>query len=69
MLTYIYSLLVYRINKGADYLVEGASSIGIRLGLSPLFIGLTIVAFGTSAPELFVNVVASLQGSSGDCSW
>jgi len=49
--------------KGADYLVEGASSVGKQWGLSPLFIGLTIVAFGTSAPELFVNVVASLQGS------
>jgi len=51
--------------KGADYLVEGSSSIGKRLGLTPLFIGLTIVAFGTSAPELFVNIVASFQGNAG----
>ncbi|MFA5318336.1 MAG: calcium/sodium antiporter [Patescibacteria group bacterium] len=51
--------------KGADYLVEGASSIAKRFGLSPLFIGLTIVAFGTSAPELFVNLIASIKGSAG----
>lgn len=45
--------------------MEGASSIARRLGLSSLFIGLTIVSLGTSAPELFVNVNASLQGSAG----
>lgn len=49
--------------KGADYLVEGASAVALRFGWSPLFIGLTIVAFGTSAPELFVNVSASLSGA------
>ncbi|MFH1325954.1 MAG: calcium/sodium antiporter [Candidatus Falkowbacteria bacterium] len=51
--------------KGADYLVEGASAIAKRFGLSPLFIGLTIVSLGTSAPELFVNVTASIEGSAG----
>ncbi len=51
--------------KGADYLVEGASAVAKRFGLSPLFIGLTIVSMGTSAPELFVNVTASIQGSAG----
>jgi len=51
--------------KGADYLVEGASAVAKRFGLSPLFIGLTIVAFGTSAPELFVNLIASVKGSAG----
>jgi len=51
--------------KGADYLVEGASSIARRFGLSSLFIGLTIVSMGTSAPELFVNVTASIQDSAG----
>ncbi len=66
MLTYILFILGFMLLiKGADYLVEGASSVGKRLGLSPLFIGLTIVAFGTSAPELFVNIMASLQGSDG----
>jgi len=66
MLTYILFVVGFVILiKGADYLVEGASSIGKRLGLSSLFIGLTIVAFGTSAPELFVNLIASVQGSAG----
>jgi cation:H+ antiporter len=50
--------------KGADWMVEGASSLAKRLGVSDLAIGLTIVAFGTSAPELVVNVVASAQGAS-----
>lgn len=49
--------------KGADWLVSGASSVASRYGVSPLVIGLTIVAFGTSAPELIVNLVASLQGN------
>lgn len=48
--------------KGADLLVEGASSIARRLHISDLVIGLTIVAFGTSTPELFVNIAASLKG-------
>ncbi|MDP3899868.1 MAG: calcium/sodium antiporter [bacterium] len=51
--------------KGADYLVDGASSIAKKYGWSPLFIGLTIVAFGTSTPELFVNIIASANGNSG----
>ena len=48
---------------GADFLVRGASSIAKKAGLSPLFIGLTIVAFGTSLPEMTVNIFASLRGS------
>lgn len=48
--------------KGADYLVDGSSSIATRLGVSQLVIGLTIVAFGTSAPELVVNLLSALQG-------
>ncbi|MCB0494643.1 MAG: calcium/sodium antiporter [Cyclobacteriaceae bacterium] len=50
--------------KGADMLVEGASSIGKRLGWPPIVIGLTIVSFGTSLPELLVNIFASFSGSS-----
>ncbi|MDD5103849.1 MAG: calcium/sodium antiporter [Candidatus Peribacteraceae bacterium] len=50
--------------KGADWLVDGASAIAKRFGISDLAIGLTIVAFGTSAPELIVNIVASAQGNS-----
>jgi cation:H+ antiporter len=49
--------------KGADYLVTGASSLAFKLGIAPLVIGLTIVAFGTSAPELVVNLLASFSGS------
>ncbi|MCF7834651.1 calcium/sodium antiporter [Candidatus Gracilibacteria bacterium] len=51
--------------KGADVLVEGASSIAKKFKVSDLVIGLTIVAFGTSAPELVVNIMASLKGSAG----
>ncbi|MBC7103134.1 MAG: sodium:calcium antiporter, partial [Parvibaculum sp.] len=48
-----------------DFLVRGAASLAARYGLSPLLIALTIVAFGTSAPELFVSVRAALAGSPG----
>ena len=48
---------------GGDLLVRGASAMAGILGISPLIIGLTIVAFGTSSPELAVNVVAALKGS------
>jgi cation:H+ antiporter len=47
--------------KGADLLVDGASSLAKRLNVSELAIGLTIVAFGTSTPELVVNIIASAQ--------
>jgi len=49
---------------GADLLVAGASRIASRLGISPLVIGLTIVAFGTSAPELAVSTTGALAGQS-----
>ncbi len=49
--------------KSADWLVEGAALIANRFGVSPLAIGLTIVAFGTSAPELVVNLIAVFQGN------
>lgn len=50
---------------GANWLVDGATSVGIRAKLSPLIIGLTIVAFGTSLPELIINVFSCFRGSSG----
>ncbi len=49
--------------KGADWLVKGACSVARRLKVSELAIGLTVVAFGTSMPELFVNLVASFRGN------
>ena len=48
--------------KGADWLVEGGSALAKKFRVSDLAIGLTIVAFGTSAPELVVNSFASYQG-------
>lgn len=41
---------------GADWLVGGASKLAVKFGISPLVVGLTVVAFGTSAPELFVSI-------------
>lgn len=50
---------------GAEALVKGASRLAAFLGISPLIIGLTIVAFGTSSPELAVSVKAALSGQAG----
>ena len=50
---------------GANWLVNGATSVGIRAKLSPLIIGLTIVALGTSLPEMIVNVFSCIKGSPG----
>ena len=50
---------------GGVLLVRGASEIATRLGVSPLIVGLTIVGFGTSAPELVINVVGALRGETG----
>lgn len=50
---------------GANWLVNGATSVGIRAKLSPLLIGLTIVAFGTSLPEMIVNIFSCAKGSPG----
>lgn len=47
---------------GGDYLVKGASGIALRLNLSPMLVGITVVALGTSAPELLVSVQAALKG-------
>jgi len=49
--------------KGGAVLVDGATSVARRLGLSDLVIGLTVVSIGSSAPELIVNIVASLKGN------
>ena len=47
---------------GAELLVRGAARLAARCGISPLVIGLTVVAYGTSAPELAVTVQAGLAG-------
>lgn len=49
--------------KGADYFVEGSSSVARRLKVPSLIIGMTIVAMGTSLPECAVSVTASLAGN------
>lgn len=51
--------------KGADFFVDGASSIAARYGIPQLVIGLTIVAMGTSFPEAAVSITAALKGSAG----
>ncbi|MGE5153600.1 MAG: calcium/sodium antiporter [Bdellovibrio bacteriovorus] len=50
------------LTAGAESLVRGASGIAARLGIPPLIVGLTVVAFGTSAPELAVSVAAAWSG-------
>jgi len=53
---------------GGEFMVRGASALARALGVSPLIIGLTVVAFGTSAPELAVNLIAAWNGN-GDISF
>jgi len=50
---------------GAEGLVRGSSSLAIRFGISPLVVGLTIVAFATSSPELVVSIKAAIDGNPG----
>ena len=50
---------------GAEGLVRGSSALALRLGVTPLVVGLTVVAFGTGTPELFVSVQAAYKGESG----
>ncbi len=64
MLTYIlFAIGFILLIKGADLLVDGAASIAKKFNISDLVIGLTVVAFGTSAPELAVNLISSLKGN------
>jgi cation:H+ antiporter len=48
---------------GGDFLIKGSSSFALKMNLSPLVVGLTIVAFGTSAPELLISIKAALTSS------
>jgi len=62
----LYSLFIlgfFFLIKGADLLVDGASSVAKRFNISNIVIGLTIVAFGTSMPELIVNIFSSINGN------
>ena len=64
MLTFVLFIIGFvLLIKGADFLVDGASAIARRLAVSDLVIGLTVVAFGTSSPELFVNITSSIRGN------
>ena len=65
MLLYILFVVgFFLLIKGADILVAGSSSIAKRFGLSDMVVGLTIVSFGTSLPELIINIMSSAQGQS-----
>lgn len=64
MLIYVLFVLGFPLLlKGADFLVDGSVSIAKKFNISNIVIGLTIIAFGTSLPELVVNVMAGLNGS------
>jgi cation:H+ antiporter len=50
---------------GAEGLIRGSSLLALRMGISPLVVGLTVVSFGTSSPELVISIEAGLKGSGG----
>jgi cation:H+ antiporter len=65
-MTYVLLLIGFALLiKGADYFVDGSSKLATMLNISPLLIGLTIVAFGTSSPEATVSILAALEGNAG----
>ncbi|MFP4403589.1 MAG: calcium/sodium antiporter [Nanoarchaeota archaeon] len=66
MFEYLFLIVgIFLLLKGANYLVDGASIFAQKIKVSALIIGLTIVAFGTSMPELIVNIFATLKNSNG----
>jgi len=66
MIPYILLVVAFvLLAKGADFFIEGASNIAQYFRVSPLFVGLTIAAIGTSAPEAAVSIKASLAGANG----
>ncbi|MBR4893441.1 MAG: calcium/sodium antiporter [Clostridia bacterium] len=66
VLSYVFLLIGFvLLVKGADYFVDGSSSLAKRLKIPSIVIGLTIVAFGTSAPEAAVSISASVTGNNG----
>ncbi|MRH42122.1 calcium/sodium antiporter [Aquibacillus halophilus] len=65
-MTYLFLIIGFALLiKGADFFVDGASKMARAFHISPLLIGLTIVAFGTSSPEATVSIVAALEGNAG----
>ncbi|HLR68883.1 calcium/sodium antiporter [Virgibacillus alimentarius] len=65
-MAYIFLLIGFvLLIKGADLFVDGSSNIATLLRISPVLIGLTIVAFGTSSPEATVSIIAALKGNAG----
>ncbi len=56
---------IYLLVKGGDWTVDGASFIAQKIGISPLIVAFTVVAFGTSLPELIVSVNAAIKGAPG----
>ena len=63
LLIFIFTVSVVGLVKGADWFLESSEKIGLALGLSPFIVGVTIVSLGTSFPELFTAVMATLQGA------
>lgn len=62
--SFLFIVAIALIVSGANFLTDGAAALSRRFGLSPLMVGLTVVAFGTSAPELAVSISSALAGSS-----
>ncbi len=58
----LFSVSIFALVKGADWFLGGAEKIGLFLGMSPFIVGVTIVSFGTSFPELFTGIMAVLRG-------
>ena len=56
---------ILMLGLGASWLVDGASRLALRLGVTPMVVGLTVVGFGTSMPEFSVSVLAASRGSGG----
>jgi len=54
---------IFLLIKGSEYLIEGASNVGKYLRIKPLILGLTLLAFGTSLPELTINIFSSINGT------
>ncbi|MBU0959497.1 MAG: sodium:calcium antiporter, partial [Nanoarchaeota archaeon] len=64
ILTYILFVIgIGLLIKGADYLVEGSSSLAHKLKVPTIIIGITIVALGTTMPELIVNIFSAIKGT------